>query len=121
MIKWFALLIVLVVVAPTFAVEEQHYTGHQYVEWNMDIKSGYIIGYITGIATSQEVLKELSSTSSDALMLYEEFVAATDVTSKIGPLIAGIDAFYADEKNRDEEVPKAIYRIGSEILRRDGR
>jgi len=121
LIRWIVLVVALLAVVPAFAVDEQHYTGHQYVQWNMDIKSGYIIGYITGIASAQQVLEELSSSSPDAVALYDEFVAATDVTSKIGPLIAGIDEFYADEANRDEEVRTAIYRIGSEILRNTGR
>jgi len=120
MIKWFVLTIALLVAVPAAAVEEHHYTGHQFVQWNMDIKSGYVIGYITGIATAQEVLKKLSS-DSESPDLYEAFIAATDLTSKIGPLIAGIESYYAAEDNRDEEVPAVIFRVGSEILRNTGR
>lgn len=119
--KWIAFMIVMLGASHSFAVDEQHYTGHQYVEWNMDIKSGYIIGYITGIAKAQDSLKELSSESPDALRIYQEFLKATDVTGKIGPLIERIDAFYTDEKNRDQEVAIAIYRVGSEILNSSGR
>jgi hypothetical protein len=87
MVRWFVLVIAMLATVPALGVEEQHYTSLQYVQRNMNIKSGYI----TGIATAQEVLKELSA-ASGAPELCDAFVAATDLTSKIGPLIAGIDA-----------------------------